>query len=269
MLKKQVDAIEGMPITGFLQGHLAGIASVARKKKILFLEGVDKKDYSGFTNHYSVCCAGPTMAKTLIEDMIGCATQHSVIREFDNHPSVTLRNLVSHHRQFKDSVTNHIMSDFSPSYCYEVAPNNPDLNYFTNFSDEFVAMLLLAEDPKSRHDIRFLLQSREGGKPLEKRDTTTKAKTERFMMTLMYFGQNITLLRFLLLECGDHSVGLLPRFIVLAYQRGPKEWEPDEGVDMTSVYEKVRRPRCRAAACPPPPVRGSRPSPLPPRTDPY
>ena len=79
-LLKATSAIEGMPITGWLQGHLAGVAGISRKTKVTFVEDVEKKPYSGYTNHFSVCTAGPTMAKTLIEDQVGAGTLKSVIR---------------------------------------------------------------------------------------------------------------------------------------------------------------------------------------------
>ena len=103
--------------------------------------------------------------------MVGIPTLKTVVASFAVHPVPAVRELVSHHEQIGEGVTGHFLSDFSPSFIYEMGEKEKFLNHFTCFSDEFVALLQLMKSPLSRHDRRCLLQAWDGGKPLDKLDT--------------------------------------------------------------------------------------------------
>ena len=108
--------------------------------------------------------------------MVGIPTLKTVVSSFAVHPVPAVRELVSHNEQIGEGVTGHFLSDFSPSFIYEMGEKEKFLNHFTCFSDEFVALLQLMKSPLSRHDRRCLLQAWDGGKPLDKLDTVRGAR---------------------------------------------------------------------------------------------
>ena len=196
LLHEQLKSLEGMPVTPFVMGGLNGAAAIGRRKNLQFLQpGADTYPRSNkfFTIMSSGCALLPLSLAPAASERPSVPSQaghrEDAGRVPGRHPYFENRRVVVRRspraggpraclppRAEGEGVTGHFISDFSPSFIYEMGEKEKFLNHFTCFSDEFVALLQLMKSPLSRHDRRCLLQAWDGGKPLDKLDTVRGAR---------------------------------------------------------------------------------------------
>ena len=227
-------AMVDFPINGFLQGTLAMIPLLAKKRKLrkMLSDNTFKERY-GFT--FQATFAKSATGKSLKAKTTGPESAKNVIQTFASSKFPTLRDYVKQLvEQTKDGAIDWLTGDMSASAVYKLLGENPLLNMMGLFPVELITVVQRWLTKASVSEARLFLEGWDAGNAVYQGTTANKTTQMKFAFGMHGFGQVILLVKMVQGEI-DLAVGLVQRLIMLFYDKGLQEWRTD--LDPEQAYE--------------------------------